>query len=181
MSLDDIPNGGAVLLDANVVIHAKRGDSAQCRRLLARCAAGEVRGFVAVVAAAEFCHRRMMQEAQSLGLASSNPARALGQDRALLARLSQYRRDVEDLLSGDLTAISLETEDLLMALELQRQHGLMTNDSLQAAAAIRAGVSLIASSDPHFDQIPAMTVFKPTDIVTQGILKMKVECLPETS
>jgi predicted nucleic acid-binding protein len=84
----------------------------------------------------------------------------------LLARLSDYRRDVEDLLSGDLTVISLETEDLLKAIELQRQHGLMTNDSLQIAAAIRAGVLLIASSDPHFDQFPAMTVFKPTDIIS---------------
>jgi len=166
MSLDDIPKDGAVLLDANVVIYAKRGDSAQCRRLLARCAEGEVRGFIAVIAAAEFCHRRMMQEAQSLGLAASNPARALGHDRSLLAQLSQYRQEVEDLLSGDLTLISLEPEDLLKALELQRQNGLMTNDSLQIAAASRAGVSLIASSDPHFDQIPAMTVFKPTDIIS---------------
>ena len=108
----------------------------------------------------------MMQEAQSLGLAASNPARSLGQDRSLLSRLSQYRRDVEDLLSGDLTLLSLETEDLLKALELQRLHGLLTNDSLQVAAAIRAGVSTIASNDPHFDMIPDMTVFKPTDFVS---------------
>jgi predicted nucleic acid-binding protein len=166
ISLDDIPNGAAVLLDANVIIYAKHGASAQCRGLLTRCAAREVRGFIAVNAVAEFCHRRMMQEAQSLGLAASNPARALGQDRALLFRLSQYRSDVEDLLSGDLTVLSLESGDFSKAMVLQRQHGLMTNDSLQIAAALRAGISLIASSDPHFDQLPAITVYNPTDIVS---------------
>jgi predicted nucleic acid-binding protein len=91
MSLDDIPNGGAVLLDANVVIYAKRGNSAQCRRLLVRCTGGEVRGFMAVIAVAEFCHRRMMQEAQSLGLAASNPARALGQDRGVAGPIERLQ------------------------------------------------------------------------------------------
>ncbi len=165
MNLDDIPNGSAVMLDANVIIYAKRGVSDQCRRLLARCAGGELRGLVAAIAVAEFCHRRMMQEAQSLGLAASNPARDLDQDRALLTRLSRYRRDVEDLLSGDLTVVSLETEDILKALELQRMYGLLTNDSLQLAAAIRAAVSIITSNDPHFDRIPEVTVYKPTDLV----------------
>jgi len=51
MSLNDIPDGGSVLLDANIVIYAKRGESAQCRRLLERCASGDVHGFVAVIAA----------------------------------------------------------------------------------------------------------------------------------
>ena len=51
MSLNDIPDGGSVLLDANIVIYAKRGESARCRRLLERCASGDVHGFVAVIAA----------------------------------------------------------------------------------------------------------------------------------
>jgi predicted nucleic acid-binding protein len=53
----------------------------------------------------------------------------------------------------------------LKAVELQRMHGLLTNDSLLLAAAIRAAVSMIASSDPHFDRIPEVTVYRPTDIV----------------
>ena len=51
MSLNDIPDGASVLLDANIVIYAKRGESVQCRRLLERCASGDVRGFVTVIAA----------------------------------------------------------------------------------------------------------------------------------
>jgi hypothetical protein len=34
MSPDDIPSGSRVLLDANVLIYARRGTAAQSRRLL---------------------------------------------------------------------------------------------------------------------------------------------------
>jgi len=55
--------------------------SAQCRRLFARCGKGELCGAMTTVGVAAFCHRRMMQEAQSLGLCASNPAKALGGNR----------------------------------------------------------------------------------------------------
>jgi predicted nucleic acid-binding protein len=71
MTLDDIPASSDILLDANILIYSRRSASAQCQRLLARCAAREIRGFLTTIAVAEFCHRRMMQEAQSLGLAVS--------------------------------------------------------------------------------------------------------------
>ena len=44
MTLDDIPSGSTILIDANVLIYARRGMSGQCRRLLERCAAHEVIG-----------------------------------------------------------------------------------------------------------------------------------------
>lgn len=100
MTLEAIPAGSDVLLDANILIYARRGMSEQCRGLLARCTNGEVRGLLTTVGVAEFCHRRMMQEAQSLGLVASNPAKALSQNPALIRQLSHYARDVEDVLSG---------------------------------------------------------------------------------
>jgi len=164
MILDDLPAGSAVLLGANILIYARRGASAQCQRLLARCAAREIRGFLSAIAVAEFCHRRMMQEAQSLGLAASNPAKALSQNTALLEQLSQYRRDVADLLAGDLTILSLEAADLTLALQLQQQHCLLTNDSLHLAAALRANVTALATNDPGFDLVPTVTLYKPSDV-----------------
>jgi predicted nucleic acid-binding protein len=165
MTLDDIPSGTVVLLDANILIYARRGASVQCQRLLARCAAREIRGCLTTIAVAEFCHRRMMQEAQSLGLAGSNPAKALSQNPALLGQLSQYRRDVEDLLAGDLTLLSLDAADLGSALELQRQHRLLTNDSLHLAAALRANIPAFATNDPGFDLVPSLILYKPDDVV----------------
>ena len=40
----------------------------------------------------------------------------------------------------------------------------MTNDSLHLAAALRAGVTLMATNDSQFDAVPGLTVFKPDDV-----------------
>ena len=76
MSLDAIPAGARVLVDANILIYAKRGMSAQCRRFLERCAQRKISGVLTTIVVAEFCHRRMMQEAQSRGLSGSKIGRA---------------------------------------------------------------------------------------------------------
>jgi len=131
MNLDDIPAGSRILIDANILIYARRGMSAQCCRLLVRCAEGEVNGVLTTIALAEFCHRRMMQEAQSRGLSASNPAKALGQNPAIVRQLTAYKLEMEDLLAGDMAVEICDGNDFLTALGLQQTHGLLTNDSLR--------------------------------------------------
>ncbi len=164
MSLDAIPAGARVLIDANILIYAKRGMSAQSRRLLERCARHEVNAVLTTIVVAEFCHRRMMQEAHSRGLSGSNPAKALAQNPGLVQQLTQYSQEVEDLLSGDLLVLAVESTDFTKAADLQRTHGLLTNDSLNLAVALRIGVNLLATADPQFDSMPGVTVFKPEDV-----------------
>ena len=164
MSLDAIPPGARVLIDANILIYARRAMSAQCRRLLERCAQQEITGVLTTVVLAEFSHRRMMQGAQSRGLTGSNPAKALAQNPALVRQLTQYSQEVEDLLSGDLLVFAVESADFTKAAELQRTHGLLTNDSLNLAVGLSNGVNLLATADPQFDSIPGVTVFKPDDL-----------------
>ncbi len=164
MSLDAIPPGARVLVDANILIYARRAMSAQCRRLLERCARHEVTGVLTAIGMAEFCHRRMMQEAQSRGLSGSNPAKALAQNPPLVRQLTQYSQEIEDLLSGDLLVLAVESTDFTKAAALQRTHGLRTNDSLHLAVGLRSGANLLATADPQFDSIPGLTVFKPDDL-----------------
>lgn len=164
MNLSAIPAGSAVLIDANIAIYARHGMSEQCKHLFTRCAVGKVHGVMSSVVVAEFCHRRMMQEAQSLGLCGSNPAKALGGNPSLIAQLSQYAKDVEDLLAGDLRILPVESGDLLAALPLQRHYQLLTNDSLLLAIGLRAGVTAFATSDSQFDKVNNLTVFKPDDL-----------------
>ncbi|MEI7936716.1 MAG: hypothetical protein WCK27_08520 [Verrucomicrobiota bacterium] len=54
--------------------------------------------------------------------------------------------------------------NFVKALELQRLHGLLTNDSLHLAAGLRAGVNFLATADPQFDTVPGISVFKPGDV-----------------
>lgn len=164
MNPDEIPCGTLVLFDANALVYAKHGQSRQCRNALRRCADGELRGCVTVIALAEFCHRRMMQEAQMLGLAGSNPARSLAQDRLLIQNLKLYRREVEQLCSGGLTVIETTSVDLLEGLSIQARFGLLTNDSLHIAAARRHGIQVLISSDPHLDSVPGFTRYAPSDL-----------------
>ena len=65
MNLNDITNGSTVFIDTNVLIYARRGHSVQCRQLLSRCNARAVNGVISGLVVVEFCHRRMMQEAQA--------------------------------------------------------------------------------------------------------------------
>ena len=128
MNLTFIEDGSRLLIDTNILIYARRGMSEQCRTLLRRCSAGQLFGALTTIGLAEFCHRRMMMEAQSRGLSSSNPSRSLSEDPKLVQQLSQYSGEVADLLSEELSIIEIEAIDFPKALEIQRAHGLMTND-----------------------------------------------------
>ncbi len=165
MNLDDIRNGTRVLIDANILIYAMRGASPQCRALLARCDSGAVEGWITTSVVAEFSHRRMIQEAQSLGLVTSNPARTLAEKPTLLRQLNHYQDEVRDLLSGGLQVESLRPDDFYLGLEFQRQFGLLTNDSLNLAVARRLGLTDLATADKGFDAAQGFIVYQPADIV----------------
>ena len=164
MILDDIRNGTRVFLDANVLIYGIRRSSAQCRGLLARCASGSVQGVISTVVIAEVGHRRMMEEAKSKGLVASNPARALAQQPELVRQLGSYAEEVRDLLGGGLAVESVLADDFHVALELQRQFGLLTNDSLNLAGARRLNITDIATTDRGFDPVQGFIVYKPSDL-----------------
>jgi predicted nucleic acid-binding protein len=165
MNLDDIRNGSRVFIDANILIYALRGTSPQCRTLLARCESGAVEGWITTAIVAEFSHRRMIQEAQALGVVGANPARTLSEKPALLRQLNRYPDEVRDLLAGRLQIETLRSEDFHLALEFQQQFGLLTNDSLNLAVARRFGLADLATADRGFDAAQGFIVYKPSDVV----------------
>ncbi|NVM57973.1 MAG: type II toxin-antitoxin system VapC family toxin [Desulfobacterales bacterium] len=50
------------------------------------------------------------------------------------------------------------------AFELQRKYGLLTNDSVVLANALRLGAEVLASADAAFQQIPEPVVASPSDL-----------------
>ena len=164
MTLDDIQDGSRILVDANIIIYMLGRQSSQCRSLLARCDSGAIQGWITTTIAAEVCHRRMMQEAQSMGLAGSNPARALSQNKTLIQQLSQYANETRDLIGGGLEMETVKVEDFYLALELQSQNGPLTIDSLNLAVARRLGIHGIATTDSNFNNIQGLIVYKPSDL-----------------
>lgn len=166
MNLETIRNGSTILLDTNILIYARRGASRQAVDLLTRCRAEAVTGVITSFVVAEFCHRRMMQESQSMGFVRSNPARSLGGKPNLVRQLSQYADDTRGLLAGVLDIVHTETADFAVALELQKQFGLMTLDSLTLAMMRRLGIHEIATADTNFDHVQGVIVYKPDDLIT---------------
>ena len=164
MSLADIKGGRTIFIDTNVLIYARTDQSAECRQLLARCHSRDLQGAISTFVVAEFSHRRMMQEAQSSTGLRTNPARTLKGKPQIVRNLSVYADDVRALLAGELSLIDTEKTDFAVALELQRQFGLLTIDSLNLACTRRLGIYEIATADTHFDHIPSLTIFKPDDL-----------------
>jgi predicted nucleic acid-binding protein len=128
---------------------------------------GDVRAFSSAIVVAEVGYRRMINEAREAGLVTgSNPARLLGRKPGGIQSLSHYAQNVRDLLDSPVAFETIRLEDFYVALELQRQHGLMTNDSLNLAIARRLGLHGLATADSGFDRVPGLLVYKPSDIST---------------
>jgi predicted nucleic acid-binding protein len=165
MNLLDIVNGASVFIDANILVYAAERRSPQCRQLLERCDTEAVYAFSSVIALGELCHRRMLNEAKETGLISGgNPARLLGEKRDVIPQLTIYAENVRALLDSTITFEPVHPQDFYVALELQKQHGLLTNDSLNLAIAKRLGIQGIATADANFDRVQGLIVYKPADI-----------------
>jgi len=167
MNLPDILNGASIFIDANIFICAVERRSPQCRQFLDRCDGEAVHGFSSIIALGEVCHRRMINEAREAGLISGgNPSRLLAEKPGGVPQLSVYADNVRALLDSTITFEPVHPADFLVALELQQQHGLLTNDSLNLVIAKRLGIQGIATADKSFDNVQGLIVYKPEDIST---------------
>ena len=165
MTLDQITDGSRVLIDANLLLYASAGKSPQCAALVRRCSHGAVAGVITTVILGELCHRWMMEEAIHKGfITSGNPARQLAKNKAIIAQLSSYANLTNAVVHGALDIVPVEGGDFSVALGLQRQWSLMTNDSLLLAAGQRLGINQVATADTDFDQLHDWLVFKPDDL-----------------
>lgn len=164
MNLRDIVNGSTVLVDASVLLYARNRRSPQCRELLLRCEQGAVIGVVTLPVLADFSHRCLVQEAQGYHLVGANPARKLSGHPDLVRQLNGYAESVRDLLDSSLVVAESQTADFLVALEIQKQHGLLTNDALNLAIGRRHGIKGIATAGKSFDDLPGVIIYKPEDI-----------------
>lgn len=165
MNLDAIRKGELVLLDANIVIYAIMNSSEQCRRLLKRCASGELHGIIGAQQLAEVVHRLMLAEARENGwITGGNPARQLGEQPDRIRLLSRYEDAVKGLIATGIKIEPVRREDFLQAMNIQRQAGLMTNDALMAAVAERLRIEAIASADKILRNVRKLIIYQPDDL-----------------
>ena len=165
MTFDDIADGTAVYLDANVVICDFTASSQDCSRLLQRCRKENLYGLVSTVTVIEVCHRTMCEEAKQQTLRTSVTARYLKEHPNLVRELREYAIVVQELIEGrNLGMIEVTDRDLIRSQGLRERYGLLTNDSIIAQLILDYDIPAIATNDPDFERVEGVQVFKPGDI-----------------
>jgi predicted nucleic acid-binding protein len=153
VNLDDIPGGSLCVLDTNVLLYAEQGASLQVQRLLRRIEKRDRLGVLPQTVWHELTHKLMLAEALMLGhISGGNPARQLSSKPDVVKRLSLYREKVKALLTLGLGFEACTKTDVTdKALELQERYGLLTNDSVILAVAVRLKADVLVSADAHFE------------------------------
>ena len=165
MKLSEIRAGEWVVIDTNILVYANQQKSAEAVQLLRRCASREVLGIVPMPMVAELVHTLMLIEARENGwIVKSNPARALAEHPELVRRLSRYETQVREFLGMGLRIEAATTVDIIEAMNIQREFGLLTNDALLLAVARRLNCSAIATADSMFQKIQGIMAYVPEDL-----------------
>ena len=165
MKLGEISSGELVVIDANILVYANQQKSQECVQLLGRCARGEVKAVVPMPMVSELMHTLMLIESRENGwIDRSNPARFLSEKPQLVQRLTNYEKQMRQFLGMGLRLESVVTVDLIEALSIQREFGLLTNDSLLVAVARRLSCDPIASADKAFRDLKGFMVYAPEDL-----------------
>ena len=98
-------------------------------------------------------------------IAGGNPAKQLAAKPEVIKRLTIYRDKVAALVTLGLGFEACTRTDLLhKAMPLQERYGLMTNDSVIAAVAIRLEADALVSADTRFKVVKDLIVYAPSDL-----------------
>ncbi len=164
-TLDQIPDGQRVFIDASIFIYHFTGASPDCQTFLEHCERGRVAGFTSVTALAEVTHRLMTIEAVAKGLVSpGNVVRRLREKPAIVRELHTYQDQVELIPLMGIVVLDLDLEILSVAAGIRYRYGLLVNDSLLAASAISQGIAAMASGDSDFERVEQLQRFRPADL-----------------
>jgi predicted nucleic acid-binding protein len=166
MNLDDISNGSLCVIDTNILLYSEQGVSPQAQRLIRRCSTGELIGVLPQTVWQELTHKLMLSEAMMLEkISGPNPARKLAKQPNVVKTLGLYRAKVLALLDLGLGFEPCTRDDFFKnALKLQTKYGLLTNDSVLLATAIRLQADVMATADTAFQKVSELNIAMPSDL-----------------
>jgi predicted nucleic acid-binding protein len=166
MNLDDIRNGSLCVADTNVLLYAEQGISKQCQRFLRRSGTGDIIIQLPQTVWHEICHKLMLAEAMMTGKITGSPlALKLARKPDVVRGLGLYREKLRALAQLGLGFEPCTREDLFnTAFTFQEKYGLLTNDSLILAAAVRLKADVLVTADTVFQNTQELAVALPSDL-----------------
>jgi len=164
-TLDAIPSGSRVFLDATVFIYHFTGHSLECRRLFERCERGELGGVTCSAAVAEVTHRLMMIEAVSRGLVTAgHVVRKLRERPDDVRQLHVHQTQIDRIALMGVEVAPVDLDTMVRSAHFRCRYGLLTSDSIVAACADALSIRLLASADPDFAVIDGLALHCPGDL-----------------
>jgi len=163
---DDILNGSLCVLDTNILLYAEQGLSAQSQRLLRRCGAGEIIIVLPQTVWHELGHKLMLAEAAMSGkISAPSLAGKLSRRPQIVKGLGLYREKISALRDLGIGYEPCTAEDFFRtAFLFQEKYGLLTNDSMVLAAAVRLKADALVTADAAFQNVAEIEIVMPSDI-----------------
>ena len=162
--IENLPAGTRLFLDANIFVYAFLGHSNECQGLLGRCATEQVLGITTLDVVNEVTHRMMLAEGVGKGVIKRERVRDLRGKWREVAKLTEYWTQTSAIFGLNILVLTTDEARLHVAQTIRVRHGLLTNDSLIAAAMEEFGIDSQATRDNDFDHISELIVYKPADI-----------------
>jgi len=165
MTLNDLPSGALVFIDANIFVYHFGGVSVECRTLLKRIEREDIRAAAGAHIVLEVLHRLMMIEAISKGLITpGQPAKKLKKNLDVIKKLSDYAKCVAEIRGLNIKVHGVTTRQIRKSEGIRNSYGMMTNDSVTAAMMSSYGITNIASLDSDLQRAPGIILYQPTDV-----------------
>lgn len=165
MSLQNVPSGSILFVDANIFLyyftaHPRFGPA--CSLFLDRVEKGDLQGVTSAQILADLGHRLMtLEAAAATGRQLTGMARWLKAHPLEVQRLSKYRQALDELSAIGFRNLPVTAQDVSLAADVSRTHGLLTNDAIIVTLMRSHGLTQVASNDPDFDRIPGFNRCPP--------------------
>jgi predicted nucleic acid-binding protein len=162
--LASLASGDAVFLDANVFVYDFAPDPAfgpPSKALLNR-ETGDLAGYISATVFNDVAYRLMTLEAcQLFGWPYAGIGQRLARHPADMHRLVKSRQALDEIMRIGIQVLPVNAQDVLLAGDLSRRHGLLSGDALVVALMQCNGLTNLASNDADLDRVPGITRLGP--------------------
>ncbi len=165
MKLTELKNNEYVMIDTDVIIYANQRKSNECIQLLKRCALREIKGIITSSALSDLVKALMLIEAKENNwLDNSDSLQTLMDSPEIVRRMTRYSVQLREFIGIGFKVEPVTMIDILEAVNIQRETGLITEKAILLAVAKRLNCQAIASADGNLEGLPGVLLHSPTDL-----------------
>lgn len=161
MTLADLKPGDSVFVDANIFVYNFGPDpkfGPPSRAFLKRIEAADLVGYISAHVLNDVAYRLLTLEAcQAFGWPFAGIGNRLRHHPDAIQKLGRFRQAIEEIKLIGVHILSVDADDVILAADLSRAHGVLSGDALIASVMRTHGLDKLASNDADFERIPGIT------------------------